>query len=107
FLEKIKREGNRVSYMADGKWVPAIAHDETFLVKGNRAVRETVYATRHGALLNASAAPPGDGLSLALQTPSFKDDKTLDAFYDLSRAPNVEKAFDTSREIRAITLNMV
>ncbi|WKW31933.1 penicillin acylase family protein [Pseudomonas viridiflava] len=107
FLEKIKREGNRVSYMADGKWVPAIAHDETFLVKGNRAVRETVYATRHGALLNASATPPGNGLSLALQTPSFKDDKTLDAFFDLSRAPNVEKAFDTSREIRAITLNMV
>ncbi|WP_163009317.1 penicillin acylase family protein, partial [Pseudomonas viridiflava] len=106
-LEKIKREGNRVSYMADGKWVPAIAHDETFLVKGNRAVRETVYATRHGALLNASATPPGNGLSLALQTPSFKDDKTLDAFFDLSRAPNVEKAFDTSREIRAITLNMV
>ncbi|WP_163028318.1 penicillin acylase family protein, partial [Pseudomonas viridiflava] len=63
FLEKIKREGNRVSYMADGKWVPAIAHDETFLVKGNRAVRETVYATRHGALLNASATPPGNGLS--------------------------------------------
>ncbi|MGX0955054.1 acyl-homoserine-lactone acylase [Pseudomonas viridiflava] len=107
FLEKIKREGNRVSYMADGKWVPAIAHDETFLVKGNRAVRETVYATRHGALLNASATPPGNGLGLALQTPSFKDDKTLDAFFDLSRAPNVEKAFDTSREIRAITLNMV
>ncbi|WP_122668377.1 penicillin acylase family protein [Pseudomonas viridiflava] len=107
FLEKIKREGNRVSYMADGKWVPAIAHDETFLVKGNRAVRETVYATRHGALLNASATPPGNGLSLALQTPSFKDDKTLDAFFDLSRAHNVEKAFDTSREIRAITLNMV
>ncbi|QXG29376.1 penicillin acylase family protein [Pseudomonas viridiflava] len=107
FLEKIKREGNRVSYMADGKWVPAIAHDETFLVKGNRAVRETVYATHHGALLNASATPPGNGLSLALQTPSFKDDKTLDAFFDLSRAPNVEKAFDTSREIRAITLNMV
>ncbi|QXG36701.1 penicillin acylase family protein [Pseudomonas viridiflava] len=107
FLEKIKREGNRVSYMADGKWVPAIDHDETFLVKGNRAVRETVYATRHGALLNASATPPGNGLSLALQTPSFKDDKTLDALFDLSRAPNVEKAFDTSREIRAITLNMV
>ncbi|MCD5995834.1 penicillin acylase family protein [Pseudomonas sp. CDFA 602] len=107
FLEKIKREGNRVSYMADGKWVPALAHEETFLIKGNRPVRETVYATRHGALLNAGATPPGNGLSLALQTPEFKDDKSLDAFFDLSRAPNVEKAFDTSREIRAITLNMI
>ena len=107
FLEKIKREGNRVSYMVDGKWVPATAHQETFLVKGGSPLRETVYETRHGALLNASATPPGNGLSLALQVPSFKDDKSLDAFFDLSRAPNVEKAFDTSREIRAITLNMI
>ncbi|MCF5673404.1 penicillin acylase family protein, partial [Pseudomonas syringae] len=107
FLEKIKREGNRVSYMADGKWLPATAHQETFLVKGGSPLRETVYETRHGALLNASATPPGNGLSLALQVPSFKEDKSLDAFFDLSRAPNVEKAFDTSREIRAITLNMV
>ncbi|AZG87833.1 penicillin acylase family protein [Pseudomonas syringae pv. pisi str. PP1] len=107
FLEKIKREGNRVSYMADGKWLPAAAHQETFLVKGGSPLRETVYETRHGALLNASATPPGNGLSLALQVPNFKDDKSLDAFFDLSRAPNVEKAFDTSREIRAITLNMI
>ncbi|POD70126.1 penicillin acylase family protein [Pseudomonas syringae group genomosp. 3] len=107
FLEKIKREGNRVSYMADGKWVPAASHQETFLVKGGSPIRETVYETRHGALLNASATQPGNGLSLALQVPDFKDDKSLDAFFDLSRAPNVEKAFDTSREIRAITLNMV
>ncbi|RMR60702.1 Penicillin amidase protein [Pseudomonas syringae pv. actinidiae] len=107
FLEKIKREGNRVSYMADGKWLPATAHQETFLVKGGSPLRETVYETRHGALLNASATPPDNGLSLALQVPNFKDDKSLDAFFDLSRAPNVEKAFDTSREIRAITLNMI
>ncbi|MGN2389719.1 penicillin acylase family protein [Pseudomonas syringae] len=107
FLEKIKREGNRVSYMADGKWVPAASHQETFLVKGGSPIRETVYETRHGVLLNASATQPGNGLSLALQVPDFKDDKSLDAFFDLSRAPNVEKAFDTSREIRAITLNMV
>lgn len=107
FLEKLKRENNRLFYMADGKWLPAIAHEETFLVKGGRPIRETVYATRHGALLNTSANPLGNGFGLALQTPDFKDDKSLDAFFDLSRAPNVEKAFDTSREIRAITLNMV
>ncbi|MFJ4144271.1 penicillin acylase family protein [Pseudomonas sp. NPDC089734] len=107
FLEKLKRENNRLFYMADGKWQPALAHEETFLIKGGRPIRETVYATRHGALLNASATPPGNGLGLALQTVDFKDDKSLDAFFDLSRAPNVEKAFDTTREIRAITLNMV
>jgi acyl-homoserine-lactone acylase len=107
FLEKIKRENNRLMYMADGKWQPALAHEETFLIRGGRPVRETFYATRHGALLNTGATALGNGLGLALQSPDFKDDKSLDAFFDLSRAPKVERAFDTSREIRAITLNMV
>ncbi len=42
-----------------------------------------------------------------MQQPGFSDDKSLDAFFDLSRAQNVEKASDASREIRAIALNMV
>ncbi|MGV6396447.1 penicillin acylase family protein [Pseudomonas caspiana] len=109
FLEKLKRENNRLMYLADGKWLPAAAHDETFIVKGGRPIREAVYATRHGPLLNSNlgSGQLGNGLGIALQTPDFKDDKSLDAFFDLSRAPNVEKAFDASREIRAVTLNMV
>ncbi|MDF2643183.1 MAG: penicillin amidase family protein [Pseudomonas sp.] len=107
FIEKLKRENNRLFYMADGRWQPAIAHEETFLVKGSRPVRETFYATRHGALLSTGTTALGNGLGLALQTPDFKEDKSLDAFFDLSRAPKVDRAFDTSREIRAITLNMV
>ncbi|HEX8592836.1 MAG TPA: penicillin acylase family protein [Pseudomonas sp.] len=109
FLEKLKRENNRLMYMADGKWIPATSHEETFFIKGGSPVREAVYETRHGPLLNSNVGggQPGNGLGLALQTPGYKDDKSLDAFFDLSRAPKVEKAFDTSREIRAIALNMV
>ncbi|MCI8209517.1 acyl-homoserine lactone acylase subunit beta [Pseudomonas sp. S25] len=109
FLEKLKRENNRLMYLADGKWLPTAAHEETFIVKGGRPVRETVYETRHGALLNSnpSEGQLNNSLGLALQTPDLKDDKSLDAFFDLSRAPNVDKAFDASREIRAIALNMV
>lgn len=107
FLEKIKRENNRLMYMADGKWLPATAHEETFFVKGQRPVREAAYATRHGALLNGSSAQLNSGLGIALQTPDAKDDKTLDALFDLTRAQTVERGFDTTREIRAITLNMV
>ena len=107
FLEKIKRENNRLMYMADGKWLAAAAHEETYFVKGQRPVREAAYATRHGALLNGSAAQAGAGLGVVLQTPDAKDDKTLDALFDLTRAQSVERAFDTTREVRAITLNMV
>ncbi|MHB2240949.1 penicillin acylase family protein [Pseudomonas monsensis] len=108
FLEKIRRQGNSLTYEVNGKWQPLGVRNETYFVKGQRPIREAVYETRHGALLNsAQAAAQGNGLGLALQTPSFTDDKSLDAFFDLTRAQNVERASDASREIRAIALNMV
>ncbi len=108
FLEKLKRQGNSLSYESAGKWQPAMVRNETYFVKGQRPIREVIYETRHGALLNsAQVATPGNGFGLALQLPDVKDDKSLDAFFDLSRAQSVEKASDASREIRAISLNML
>ncbi len=106
FLEKVKRQGSALYYENNGKWLPAAVRNETFFVKGQRPIREAVYETRHGALLNSSQALTS-GLGLALQTADFKDDKSLDAFFDLSRAQNAAKASDATREIRAIALNMV
>jgi acyl-homoserine-lactone acylase len=108
FLEKIKRQGNGLSYDVGGKWQPVIVRNESYFVKGQRSIREAVYETHHGPLLNsAQGTALANGFGLALQTPNFTDDKTLDAFFDLSRAQNVEKASDASREIRAIALNLV
>ena len=108
FLEKIRRQGSSLTYEVNGKWQPLGVRNETYFVKGQRPIREAVYETRHGALLNsAQAAAQGAGFGLALQTPSFTDDKSLDAFFDLSRAQTVERASDASREIRAIALNLV
>lgn len=108
FLEKIRRQGNGLAYEANGKWQPVVVRNETYFVKGQRPIREAVYETRHGPLLNsAQGLALANGMGLALQTPNFTDDKSLDAFFDLTRARNVEKASDASREIRAITLNLV
>ncbi|ALI06266.1 MULTISPECIES: penicillin acylase family protein [Pseudomonas] len=108
FLEKIRRQGNGLSYEVNGKWQPAIVRNETYFIKGQRPIREAVFETRHGPLLNsAQGTAMANGFGLALQTPSFSDDKTLDAFFDLSRAQNVEKASDASREIRAMAVNLV
>ncbi|UWF50597.1 penicillin acylase family protein [Pseudomonas sp. N3-W] len=108
FLEKIKRQGNSLTYEANGKWLPVAVRNETFFAKGQRPIREAVFETRHGPLLNsAQGLTIANGFGLALQTPSFTDDKTLDAFFDLTRAQTVEKASDASREIRAIALNLV
>ncbi|WP_248742771.1 MULTISPECIES: penicillin acylase family protein [unclassified Pseudomonas] len=108
FLEKIRRQGSSLTYEVNGKWQPLGVRNETYFVKGQRPIREAVYETRHGALLNsAQAGAQGVGFGLALQTPSFTDDKSLDAFFDLSRAQTAERASDASREIRAIALNLV
>ncbi|WP_297838827.1 penicillin acylase family protein [Pseudomonas sp.] len=116
FLEKLKRENNTLLYLVEGKWQRAAVRNETFFVKGGRPLRETVYETRHGPLLNSAFGERSNpeqpvqlsnGLGLALQTPDFKDDKSMDALFNLSRAQNVEKASDAIREIRAMALNIV
>jgi acyl-homoserine-lactone acylase len=106
FLEKVKRQGSALYYENNGKWLPATVRNETYFAKGQRPLREVVYETRHGALLNSSQAL-ATGFGLALQTADFKDDKSLDAFFDLSRAQSASKASDATREIRAIALNMI
>ena len=47
------------------------------------------------------------GYGLALQTAQFEADKSLDAFFDLSRAQNLDQAFEATREVRAMPLNIV
>jgi acyl-homoserine-lactone acylase len=116
FLEKIRRQGNRLYYQADGKWLPTRERQETFFVKGERPIRETIYETRHGPLLNSVLGERkhplqplqlDSGYGLALQTTQFEADQSLDALFDLSRAQSVEQAFEASREVRAIALNIV
>ncbi|WP_420875590.1 penicillin acylase family protein [Pseudomonas leptonychotis] len=116
FLEKTRRQGNRLQYLADGKWLNAQERQETFFIKGQRPIRETLYETRHGPLLNSVLGERkhmlqplqiGSGFGLALKTTQFEADQTLDAFFNLSRAQSVEQAFEATREVRAMPLNIV
>lgn len=104
FLEQLRRQGSQLSYLADGKWLPARARSETYFVRGQRPVREVMYDTRHGTLL---AQPENASLGLALNLPQFKGDRSLDALFDLTRAKNVERAFDSTREVTAAAVNFV
>lgn len=104
FLERLKTENKRLLVQVDGQWQALAARNETYLIKGRAPLREVIYESRHGPLLN-SAAPGSYGL--ALQLPDFKDDQSLDALFDLSRATSVEKASDASREIHALAANAI
>ncbi|MBJ9975952.1 penicillin acylase family protein [Pseudomonas sp. S75] len=103
FIEQLRRQGSQLTYLADGKWLAARGRNETFFVRGQRPVREVLYDTRHGTLLGQ----PGNGYGLALHLPQLKDDRSLDALFDLTRASNLERAFDSTREVGAAALNFV
>lgn len=116
FLERIRQEGGRLQYLADGQWQPVRERQETFLIKGRQPVRETLYETRHGPLLNSvlgtrkhrlQPLPLASGYGLALQGIPFEGDKSLDAFFALSRANSVDEAFAATGELRAMALNLV
>lgn len=116
FLEQVKRQGGRLYYLADGQWQPAGERQETFFIKGQRPIRETLYETRHGPLLNSVLGERkhplqplqfNSGYGLALRTAQFEEDHSIDAFFDLSRAQSVEQAFEATREVRAMALNLV
>ena len=93
YLEQVRREGSRLMYLADGKWLPARERHETYFVKGERPIRETIFETRNGPLLNSVLGERkhplqplqlGSGYGLALKTTQLEADRTLDAFFDLS-----------------------
>lgn len=116
YLERIKREGSRLMYQAGGKWLPVSERQETFFIRGQRPIRETLYETRNGPLLNSVLGERKhmlqplalqSGYGLALKTTQFERDQSLDAFFDLSRAQSVDQAFEATREIRAMPLNIV
>ena len=116
FLEQVRREGGRLLYLADGTWTPARERHETFFIKGERPIRETVYETRNGPLLNSVLGERkhplqplqlSSGYGLALKTTAFEADRTLDAFFDLTRAQSVDQAFEATRDIRAAALNVL
>ncbi len=116
FLEQLRQQDGRLEYLADGQWQPVHERQETFFIRGQRPIRESFHATRNGPLLNRAlgerkhALQPlavASGYGLALQRVAVDDDRSLDAFFDLSRAQSVDEAHGPAREIRALGLNLV
>lgn len=101
-LERLRQNGARREYLADGQWLPLRERHETFFVRGQRPQRETLLETRHGTLLADSA-----GLGVTLSRVSLRDDRSLDAFFDLSRADSVDTAHDAARRITAPPVNLL
>jgi acyl-homoserine-lactone acylase len=55
FIEKIRKDGSRISYLYKGEWLPVTEKKELFKIKGrNKPVEKTMLSTIHGPILNSN-----------------------------------------------------
>ncbi len=48
FIEKLRQHNGRLEYFSENTWQPAQQRMETFFIRGQRPIRETLYRTAHG-----------------------------------------------------------
>lgn len=117
FLEQLVRgRDGQLLYLANGEWLPTRQRRETFRIKGREPVTEIIHETRNGPLLNAVLNQPKhmlqplavqNGYGLAYRSIQNESDRSVDAFFALSRARSVGEAAQASRGVRAMALNML
>lgn len=119
FLEKLRKNNDKIEYLYKGKWIPTIEREEIIKVRKKDPVRLIVHETIHGPLLNdvISNDPinhflvPGPielPVGLALSWAAFESgDKTGNAYLNLFKSKSVSEALGYIRDIEAIALNIV
>ena len=107
FIEKLRQHNGRLEYFADQRWHAAQQHVETFFVRGQQPVRETLYSTAHGPLLTTLPDNKNNGFGLALQRAHSTDDNSLIALWELQRSKSVAQATKTLEGLRLLPANIL
>ncbi|GAB6096218.1 acyl-homoserine-lactone acylase QuiP [Desulfatiferula olefinivorans] len=117
FIEKLKTEDGALHYLYQGQWKKAAEREEIFKIKGEKPVTRIIYETVHGPLLNGllenaplnaiAPQPARFPFGFALSWAAFEPDATMDAFFGIARAENLDQAVATMKNITGIPLNMV
>ena len=102
FLEELRHEGEKSSYLYKGEWLPVTTSKERFKVKGKKNITKIIKSTRNGPLLNkalsygfkSSLLPTGisSEYGIALKSVLADGDNSPQAFYDLGRSATIEEA---------------
>lgn len=117
FLEKLRyTEQGKTQYLYKGQWRDVTERQECLAIKKAEPVCITVQSTVHGPLLNAALSAPSkhpligqqtdSRYGLALSTTAQFADQTMDAFFKLGQAKNVQEAQLALNDVRFIHLNM-
>lgn len=117
FLEQLRDHNGVTEYRFKEAWLPVEQRTETIQVKGGKPITFTVQSTRHGPLLNSvlAQAPKNDLIpmqtesryGLALSWTAQFPDNTVDAFFQLGQAKNLDDVEAALNDVRFIHLNVV
>ena len=107
FIETLRQHNGRLEYFSDQRWHAASQRVETFFVRGQQPVRETLYGTAHGPLLTALPDNKNNGFALALQRARITDDNSLIALWELQRSKTVAHATKTLEGLRLLPANIL
>ncbi|HHX35666.1 MAG TPA: penicillin acylase family protein, partial [Gammaproteobacteria bacterium] len=107
FIEQLRQHNGRLEYFANDKWQPTQQRMETFFIRGQGQVRETLYSTAHGPLLTKLPTNSSSGYALALQQVRLIDDRSLNALWQLLSSTTVERATQVVQDLRALPANVL
>lgn len=94
YIEKFKKD-NPSKYLYRGEWRSADVRSETIKVRGDRPVKVTLTATRHGPIV---AGDPAMGHGLAFKyTANTGPDRGADCFLKMLKATSVEEMDESAR----------
>ncbi|UTW47348.1 penicillin acylase family protein [Bacterioplanoides sp. SCSIO 12839] len=117
FIEKLRDNNGVREYLYQDRWYPVEERQEIIKVKGEDDVEFTVQSTRHGPLLNNALAVPSKHAiippplnveyGLAVSWTAQYPDKTIESFFQLGQAKNIEEIERSLDGVGFIHLNVV
>ncbi|MCS6983582.1 MAG: penicillin acylase family protein [Leptospiraceae bacterium] len=117
YIEKIKKEGEDLYYLDDGKWLKALERKEIFRVKGGDSFERKLYFTKRGPLIHEAARQKpliplqprvvDIAYGLSLRQSLADGDRSPIGFYLLNKAKSVSEARQALAYIDGIYLNIV
>lgn len=117
YLEQLKSIDGKLHYFYQGQWLPCTERKSLFRIKGGKELTETLYATRHGALIDPALQLPASadlppphleiGYGIAFQTAMFEPDNSVEASIKLMQAKSAKEALAYGKQVRSIPINLV
>lgn len=118
FLEQLRDgEDGQTEYLYKDEWHPVSERTETIKVKGSDPVTITVQSTHHGPLLNKAITGPSkhpivaqqseSRYGLALSWTAKYPDNTMDSFFQLGQAKNLNDVEERLNGVGFIHLNVI